>query len=128
MRMNSLQDLITKLTEYKFKEIAKLHAAEKNTQAQSLEDKVDTILALTDGIDTIVELEDRIETIFSDDVVGVVFSSVHRAKGLEAEKVFLLHPELMPHKMAKKDWEMEQERNIEYVALTRTLSELIYVS
>lgn len=128
MRVNSLQDLITKLTEYKVKEMAKLQAAEKNNQAQSLEDKVDTIIALSDGIDTIVELEDRIETIFSDDQAGVVFSSVHRAKGLEAEKVYLLHPELMPHKSAKKDWEVQQERNIEYVALTRTLSELIYVS
>jgi DNA helicase-2/ATP-dependent DNA helicase PcrA len=65
--------------------------------------------------------------IFSDDQVGVVFSSVHRAKGLEAKRVYILSPELMPHKMATKPWELEQERNIEYVAITRTLSELVYV-
>jgi superfamily I DNA/RNA helicase len=82
---------------------------------------------LSEGCTTIRELQDKIDAIFSDDAEGVVFSSIHKAKGLEAERVFILHPELMPHPMAKQDWEQVQERNIEYVAITRTLSELIYV-
>jgi DNA helicase-2/ATP-dependent DNA helicase PcrA len=127
MKCYELRDMLNKLDIYKANEYFKLVSAEKTNQAQALEDKVNTIFALSDGISTIVELENRIETIFSDDVEGVVFSSVHKAKGLEAERVYILHPELMPHPMAKKDWEREQERNIEYVAITRTLNELIYV-
>lgn len=123
MNANDLPDLLKKLEEYKNKEVAKLQAADKGSQAQSVQDKVETIFALADGIDTISQLEDRVEMIFSDDAVGVVFSSVHRAKGLEANRVFILHPELLPHPMAKKEWEMVQERNIQYVAYTRVLSD-----
>lgn len=128
MKTNDLNTLLEKLGDYKRVESTKLLLADKNTQAQSLEDKVDTIIALSDGVVSVSGLESRIEEIFSDDNEGVVFSSVHRAKGLEAKRVFILAPELMPHPMAKKDWEMEQEKNVEYVALTRCMSELIFVS
>ena len=123
----SLQDLIVKLTEYKNVETAKLLAAEKFSQAQNLGDKVDTIVALCDSIQTISELENRIENIFSDDVEGIVFSSIHRVKGLESNRVFILRPDLLPHPMAKKEWETVQERNIEYVAYTRAIKELVFV-
>jgi len=128
MKCSDLTELIVKLEAYRVLEVGKLLAREKNSQAQSLNDKVETINALSDGITSISELEDRIDTIFSDDVVGVVFSSVHKAKGLEAKRVFILHPELMPHKMAKRDWEQAQEKNIQYVAYTRSLESLIFVS
>lgn len=127
MRCETIHDLIVKLTAYKAVEVEKLTAAEKNTQAQNLTDKVETIIALTDGIDSIHDLHDRIKNIFSDDAEGVTFSSVHRAKGLEAKRVYILHPELMPHPMAKKDWERDQEDNIKYVAETRSLEDLIFV-
>lgn len=127
LQAKDIEDLNTKLHAYVTKEVAKLVAREKNNQAQSLQDKVDTIQALMDGVESITALEDKIEMIFSDNVAGVVFSSVHKAKGLEAEKVYILEPSLMPHKMAKKDWELQQERNIQYVAYTRSLSELILV-
>ena len=120
-------DLIRKLNAYKELEVGKLEAANKGMQAQAVADKVETVVALGDGLTTITALMDRIENIFTDESEGVVFSSVHRAKGLEAERVFILKRELMPHPMAKRDWEKVQERNIEYVALTRTLNELIFV-
>lgn len=123
-----LVDLVGKLNDYVKEECAKLLAAEKELQAQMLMDKVGTVLALADGENTISGLEDKIEDIFSDHVDGVVFSSIHKAKGLEAKRVFILKPELMPHPAAKQPWELEQERNMEYVALTRTLHELVYVT
>ena len=57
----------------------------------------------------------------------VVLSSVHRAKGLEAENVVILHPEKMPHPMATLEWEIEQEYNIKYVAITRSMNRLVFV-
>lgn len=58
---------------------------------------------------------------------GVLCSSIHRAKGLEADRVFILHPELIPHPMAKTDWAVRQEYNLRYVARTRAIQELVYV-
>jgi superfamily I DNA/RNA helicase len=123
-----MPDLMLKLADYKEREMAKLIAADKGSQAQSVEDKVDTVIALADGLNEIQALETRIESVFSDDDEGVIFSSVHRSKGLEAKRVYLLRPDLMPHPMAKKDWEQVQERNIEYVAYTRSLEQLIFVA
>jgi len=127
MKADTVVVLMAKLTEYKNREMAKLLAAEKASMAQAVQDKVETIIALADGMETIMELSFRIEQVFSDDVEGVVFSSVHRAKGLEAERVYILRPELMPHPMAKQEWELVQEENIKYVAYTRSKSELVFV-
>lgn len=127
MKATDVYDLIEKLAGYRDVEVAKLLLAKKSGQAQSLEDKIDTIIALADDSVTIADIERKIETVFSDDVEGVVFSSVHRAKGLEADNVFILKPNLMPHPMATQEWELQQEQNIEYVALTRTKSTLTFV-
>lgn len=58
---------------------------------------------------------------------NIRLSSVHRAKGLEADRVYILEPELMPHHMARQEWEQEQERNIAYVAVTRAKNMLASV-
>jgi superfamily I DNA/RNA helicase len=61
---------------------------------------------------------------------GVLYSSVHRAKGLESRRVFILRTKEgpMPHPMAKSDWERGQELNIIYIAITRAREELVWVS
>jgi DNA helicase-2/ATP-dependent DNA helicase PcrA len=127
MKADGISNLLTKLQDYTDVEIAKLHALRKDAQAVAMQDKFDTIVALCDGVLSITELEEKIDVIFSDTNEGVIFSSVHKAKGLEAERVYILKKELMPHKMAKLPWEIQQERNIQYVAYTRSLSELIFV-
>jgi DNA helicase-2/ATP-dependent DNA helicase PcrA len=58
---------------------------------------------------------------------AVILSSIHRAKGLEAERVFLLFPDLVPHPKARQDWERQQEMNLLYVALTRAKQSLTIV-
>jgi DNA helicase II / ATP-dependent DNA helicase PcrA len=128
MECNTTTELLTKLEKYRMEEVQKLMNSNKTTQAQALADKCETIGALCDGVDQISDIYAKIDHIFSDTNAGVVFSSVHRAKGLEAERVFILKPELMPHPMAKQTWEQSQERNIEYVALSRTLDQLYFVA
>ena len=61
---------------------------------------------------------------------GVVsLSTMHRAKGLEANNVFIAYPELLPSPMCKDDneWQMEMEKNLEYVALTRAKKKLFFL-
>lgn len=127
VKATGIEDLMAKLAAYKTREMSKLLAAEKSSLAQVLQDKVDTVIALADGVETVMDLSFHIDQVFSDDVGGVVFSSIHRAKGLEADRVFILRPDLMPHPMAKYPWELVQERNVKYVAYTRSKSELAFV-
>ena len=58
---------------------------------------------------------------------GILLSSVHRAKGLEADRVFIIEPGLMPHPGAKSDWQRVQEDNLKYVAITRAIRSLFWV-
>lgn len=125
--VTSFRQLLNVLTQHVETESYNLIAAHKEGQAANLQDQLDTILALSSGINSIEELQQRITRIFSDDVEGVVFSSVHKAKGLESRRVFVLNPELMPFKKATKDWEIQQERHLQYVCWTRAKSELYFV-
>ena len=58
----------------------------------------------------------------------VYLTTVHGAKGLEAERVFIVRPDLMPHPKAEEEWELEQEYNLKFVALTRAKQELFFCS
>ncbi len=58
---------------------------------------------------------------------GVLLTTIHGAKGLEADTVFLLKPDLLPHPKAKRPQELEQEKNLEFVAKTRSRRRLFLV-
>jgi len=57
----------------------------------------------------------------------ITLCSVHKSKGLEWHKVFLLDPEKFQPCWVRKEWQQVQERNIEYVAITRAIDELVYI-
>lgn len=98
----------------------------------ALQDRYDCICCFSEGEKTVENVIKRIESIFTDNKngVGIMLSSVHKAKGLESKRVFILQPEgaEMPHPMAKSEWQIEQEYNLKYVAITRAIQELIYVT
>lgn len=127
-RETSLHGFLFALNQYSYSECGKLVAAGKTERASSIRDQVETILAVADGCDTVQQIRDRIASIFSDDKAAVTLSSVHRAKGLESDRVFVLRPDLMPHRMATQPWQIVQERNLMYVCYTRSKSELYFVS
>jgi superfamily I DNA/RNA helicase len=115
------------LMEYYEQEYQKLINAAKDMQAVLLTDKVQTLRFIVNECKTVSELLGKIQMLFSDTNTGVIFSSVHRAKGLEADNVYILRPDLMPHPKAKKDYEKQQEMNGKYVAQTRSKNKLIFV-
>lgn len=130
MKAANIPELSRKLEDYRHNELAKLYAknARESTIA-SLNDRINTLQELTDGIYDLSELRLRISNIFNDkgDNVGVICSSVHRAKGLEADSIYILNPELLPFPKATRQWEIQQEMNILYVALTRSKRLLTFV-
>jgi superfamily I DNA/RNA helicase len=91
----------------------------------ALEDKVMTLLFLAKLTDSIEGLKNSIKTIFTDEIQGIVLSTVHRIKGLESNRVFIIRPDLLPMKNVK-GWQYIQEQNLFYVAITRARLELIY--
>jgi superfamily I DNA/RNA helicase len=109
------------------REIAKLAKPGQEAKSQRLADRIDTLKVLAEGCENINDVKNKILSIFSDKTTGVVLSTIHRVKGLESERVWILHPELLPHPMAKKSWARKQESNLIYVAITRATSELYWV-
>lgn len=120
--------LLIKLQEYTAAEANKLRLVYKDSQAALLDDQFETILALSSGCGSIRELESRIDSIFSDKAEGIVFSTCHKAKGGEADNVFILEPDLLkPQKWDKQSWELEQLQHLNYVAWTRAKQNLSFV-
>ena len=99
---------------------------------RSIADYIDSIKALevlSEGLTWRDDLISKIEIIFTDnDKDGVCLSTIHKAKGLEADNVFILCPSLMPSKYAKKQWEKIAEDNLFYVAITRAKKTLNFIS
>jgi DNA helicase-2/ATP-dependent DNA helicase PcrA len=93
----------------------------------TLDDQIATLLVLTEGARNFSDIEATIKRIFQDSDTGIVFCTIHRSKGLEAERIFCLKPELLPHPAAKLEWELVQEANLKYVAITRSQKELYWV-
>ena len=73
------------------------------------------------------KLDARIDEIFHPSKNAVVLSSIHKSKGLEYDRVFLLRPDLLPNKFAKSSEELQQERNLMFVAITRAKKQFFYI-
>lgn len=91
-------------------------------------DDIKALEALSYGINTSDELKNRIAKVFSNDVNSICLSTIHKAKGLESNNVFIICKSLIPSKSAKLDWELVQEKNLEYVAYTRAKKKLSFIS
>lgn len=104
-------------------------AQERDENIQPIMDKYDCITTLiyASKAKNIDQLKYYIDEIFSENNPEISFSTVHKAKGLEANNVFIVMPSLMPCIHAEKDWEIEQEKNIQYVAFTRAKQNMYMV-
>lgn len=70
----------------------------------------------------------KIEDLISEGGDAVRLSTIHRAKGLENDTVFILNYDKLPlYRDGQKEWEIRQENNLKYVALTRTKQTLYLV-
>lgn len=134
-KVKNLRTLSERLETYRKKEVAKLIAEKKESAAEAISDKIDTIFALMEtlppqaDVDT---LKSDIKAMFRDSGDGprnsLPLMTAHRSKGLEFERVFGWGvPQWFPSRFAKKPWQIRQEENLEYVLYTRAISELVIV-
>lgn len=134
MKAANVVDLTSRLSDWLHGETQKENVKRNPSEQRliALQDRYDCLMCFLEGATTVEAVIAKIESIFTDNKTapGIRLSSVHKAKGLEAQRVFILLPDGagMPHPMAKSAWQREQEMNLKYVAITRAISELVYVS
>lgn len=112
---------LTFLDTWRKREVMKWEAANKPSRAEQVNDKASMLVELCEDAKSVDEVARKIDALFVDQNASnsITCSSVHRAKGLEANRVFVLAETL-------KDRNQE-ERNIQYVAITRAKKELVWV-
>lgn len=117
-----------RLQAWKDKEMKRAQDADDEREMERIEDKYQCLVAIMnyEHVTTVAEMVDEINALFERST-GVKLSTVHRAKGLEAERVFVLDPQLMPSKYARHPWQQTQEANLQYVAYTRAQRELYFI-
>jgi len=99
---------------------------EEHTGYIMLKDKTEVLQFLMKMVNSIDELRQMINAIFKDNITdGIILSTIHKAKGLEANRVFIVRPDEIPLGVSK-GWMYQQELNLKYIAITRAKKELVY--
>lgn len=131
LKARSIPELIVKIGRWRDKEIARARKGTNEAVAeekqQEVEDVAETLVALSEGLTGPAELATRIESLFDDAPERggtIVLSSVHKAKGLEADTVWLLAASFV---LRGKRVDQREEDNIRYVAITRAKQRLVWV-
>jgi superfamily I DNA/RNA helicase len=139
LNARSVPQFITKVEVWRERQIHRFENTPKlEEKAAQINDQADTLIAIAEGASSVGEIEERLRRLFqnSDDkgvTPAVVLTTVHKAKGLEWEKVFMLRdtfnkkrpasaPPLSPEAEAAR---AREESNIYYVALTRAKAHLV---
>ena len=126
LKARSVPQLLQKLCKWSERQTKRALISGNEAQAQSIEDQFLTLQAVAEGAASVREVTDRLKELFADskdgsEVCCVVLSTIHKAKGLEWDRVFVLEDTF------RKDAEGE-EANIRYVAYTRAKRTLVRTS
>jgi hypothetical protein len=112
------------LDQWESKEVERAHRAERDDLIAGIHDRAETIAALAEDCATVADLIERMEYLFADEGEDmIILSTVHKAKGLEANRVFILKATLDRFKDKGPE-----EDNIRYVAMTRARHTLVWVT
>lgn len=132
-RAKTLEGMLGRLDAHVARQSEKLRAKGREGQAESLEDRAATIHVIAEKCKTVDDVKAQITSMFEDNDrqarKTLTLATVHKSKGREWPRVFILGANLwMPGPWARQAWEQAQERNIEYVAITRAQQELVFIN
>lgn len=131
-----LYKLQEKMKVFVNKEVEKFLKDNHEKKAEALTEKYECVQVLIQCLPhdaKVADLKVHIKNLFGDTKEGeqpdcFTLSTVHKSKGREWNTVYLLNRmELMPSRFAKQDWQMQQEENLIYVAVTRSKNTLVEV-
>jgi DNA helicase-2/ATP-dependent DNA helicase PcrA len=141
---NSVDDLRLQVETWHNMEVQqeRNRANPSDLRIMSIRDRADCVLAFCEDADRLSVVINRLHNLFSGSVDEdapasspdyqrpvVRLCTIHKAKGLEAERVWFLQPPgaSCPHPSAKTEGQKKQELNLRYVAITRAIEELVHV-
>ncbi len=126
-KTDAVPELLARLNVWLEREADKLRATKRQSAQARIDvlyDQYETLEALSEGLAGVPELLARIDEMFGEQRGPcVVLSTVHRAKGLEAPRVFVLADTLY----CRGKRVDQEEKNIHYVAVTRAKETLVMV-
>lgn len=135
MHAPDLETLQAKLSDWSRREIARATDEGNDHLVERILDQRSCIVFFIQSLDessrTVRDLIAKIELMFTDSEdtsSKVLLSTIHKAKGLEWNVVFLLDRHRIPSKYARTPSALIQERNLLYVAITRSKDTLIYIN
>jgi superfamily I DNA/RNA helicase len=92
-----------------------------------LKEKCDILTILCCEFGSVDKLKSSFKTMFSNNAdSGIILMTIHKSKGLEANRVFALNFDLLPSKYAITELELYQEKCLQFVCITRAKTELVY--
>lgn len=118
------------ITEYYEEAAESMRGVEFQSRLMALQDRLASVRAVYESSNarTISDLNNAVDALFNQTGLCVELSTIHKAKGLENDRVFVLHPNDMPRRWdGQTKTQLQQERNILFVALTRAKQALYMV-
>lgn len=106
----------------------KLEVVKSKALIARINDEYDCILIVADRCSRVSEVSDTFRKL-GYAKTGVLLATGHKSKGLEAQNVFILRPDLIPAPWVNAEDEeaMQQELNLKYVMITRAKDNLFYL-
>lgn len=128
---NELKDLVNK---WKHREIDRAIKKGVN-RTDTITDRAESLMIMVArakeiGLSSKDEMIEMIESLFADNINSknmITLCSVHKAKGMEWDRVFLIGRNEIMGKMGYLQWQKDQEKNLIYVGITRARDTLIDV-
>lgn len=133
------EQLLIALEDWKETQISVATAKGEYGAAEKINDKAGSLEAVIQGsgATNIEGVLREIDRLFGKNSAPITLSTIHRAKGLEWQRVFFLDSHLIPSRWTKKAverdpvayaWMEQEERNILYVGRTRAILALAYIN
>ena len=100
---------------------------QNSEKIDKMNQKYDILDIISRGLISTKQLINKIKEIFKESGEGVMLSTIHKTKGLENKTIYFLCPELIPSRFATKEWQLQQEKNLFYVGITRAKENLFFI-
>jgi DNA helicase-2/ATP-dependent DNA helicase PcrA len=124
---DEVADLLTRLNAWREREVRRAVAVRRPERAELVSDQAALVVALSVDVTSVAAIIETIEDVFADDGrPRVMCSTIHRAKGLEADRVWIL-AQTLDSVTGRTALQELEEANLRYVAITRARRELVWV-
>jgi len=136
----NLQSLLSKLSRIedikqllltKFDDLKNKGVVNPNFHASyvDLEEKCQILQILYKEFKSLEKVDEVLGEVFNDHITnGIILSSIHKMKGGEARRVFIVNWDLMPSKYASSEKELYAEKCLQFVAVTRFKEKLTFTT